>query len=112
MENENISISDAAAAEIKKLLINSALQNVYFRIGLKGSGCSGFKYFMSCDNSELKDKDLKFNSNGVDFIIDNKSLIYLKGSVIDWKKSLLRQGFDVINPNAKNSCGCGHSVSF
>ena len=78
----------------------------YFRISVKGGGCSGFKYSFSFD-SLISNEDVLFNNT----VIDKKSLDIINGSVIDFKVEMIGESFVINNPKASSSCGCGLSFS-
>jgi iron-sulfur cluster assembly protein/iron-sulfur cluster insertion protein len=79
------------------------------RVFVESGGCSGFQYGMSFD--ELKDGDSELESENVPMLLDAASLAYLDGSVIDFDDGLHGKGFDIKNPNAESTCGCGKSFS-
>ncbi len=79
------------------------------RVLVESGGCSGFQYGMSFD--EAKDGDTVLESEGVPVIIDATSLAYLDGSAIDFDDGLHGKGFEIKNPNAQSTCGCGKSFS-
>lgn len=114
MEAENIykiSISVKAAEQIKLQLKKRGTPESYLRLGVKGSGCSGHSYFLQYEDSSPRAKDLVFDSEGINIIVDTKSIIYLNGSTLDWEKTLIHQGFKFINPQEKTKCGCGSSFT-
>jgi iron-sulfur cluster assembly accessory protein len=76
---------------------------------VEAGGCSGFEYGMSFD--EKKDDDQLFEDNGVEFLVDETSLEYLDDSVVDFDDGLTGKGFEVRNPNASSTCGCGRSFN-
>ena len=78
----------------------------FFRIAIKGGGCSGFQYDFSFDK-KVEDNDLKFNN----ILIDKKSAELLKGSEVDFVSELIGNQFKISNPQSKSSCGCGVSFS-
>ena len=78
----------------------------FFRIAIKGGGCSGFQYDFSFDNKQ-EDDDLRHEN----IIIDKKSADLLKGSKVDYVKELIGENFKISNPQSKSSCGCGVSFS-
>ena len=88
-------------------LISEKPQGTFFRIAVKGGGCSGFKYDFSFDKNVEKD-DLKHEN----IIIDEASLQMLKGSEVDFSEELIGDSFKISNPKTKSSCGCGISFSF
>ena len=80
------------------------------RLGVKTSGCSGLAYFLEFAD-EIDDADATFESEGIKIIVDKKSLIYLDGTELDYKKEGLNEGFEFNNPNVKDACGCGESFT-
>ena len=80
------------------------------RLGVKGGGCSGLSYSMTFD-AQPRDRDRIYEFDGVRVFVDPKSFIYLNGITLDYEETLMRQGFNFINPNSTRSCGCGSSFS-
>lgn len=107
----NIQLTPAAIKEIKKQLAKRETPNAYLRLGVRGAGCSGYTYVIQYEDTEPKEKDTQLDFDGIKVIIDPKSLIYLDGSALDWKSSLIEQGFFFTNPNVVSQCGCGKSFS-
>lgn len=105
-----IFISEEAAEQVKLQLIKRGSPNAYLRLGVKSSGCIGFKYHLEFEDN-LESKDLLFNINGVSILIDKKSILYLNGSTLDWERSLMNHGFKFINNLEKSRCGCSKSFS-
>jgi iron-sulfur cluster assembly protein len=106
-----IAISDKAAAQIKKVMEeNKVPQGAGLRMGVKGGGCSGFTYVLGFDEKS-NDNDKVFESNGVKIFVDERSLPYLVGAVLDYQDDLTGKGFTFNNPNATRTCGCGHSFN-
>ena len=95
------------AVERINYLISKKPNGTFFRIAVKGGGCSGFKYDFSFDDKVDKD-DLKHEN----IIIDKSSLEMLKGSEVDFSQELIGDSFKISNPKTKSSCGCGISFSF
>ena|SRR4051812_9001581 len=106
-----ITLTTTAAEEIKKLIEKEAKPNMGVRIGVKGGGCSGMSYVMGLDEVTPKQYDQVFEQHGVKVIIDAKSHLYLDGMTIEFKSGMMGGGFEFQNPNAKKSCGCGHSFT-
>lgn len=79
------------------------------RVFVESGGCSGFQYGMSFD--EAKPGDQVLESEGVPILIDAASLAYLSGSSIDFDDGLQGKGFEIKNPNAQSTCGCGKSFN-
>jgi iron-sulfur cluster assembly protein len=80
------------------------------RLGVTGGGCSGMSYVIRFD-THPRERDRVFQFDGVRVFIDPKSFIYLHGMTLDYEETLMRQGFNFINPNATRSCSCGTSFS-
>lgn len=81
------------------------------RVGIKGGGCSGYSYVIEFDDNPPRERDRVFEFEGVKVFVDKKSLIYLAGSVLDFEKTLMKQGFKFVNPNEATRCGCGTSFT-
>jgi len=106
-----ITLTPTAAEEAKRLFSKEQKPNPALRVGVKGGGCSGMTYVLAVDEASPKQYDQLFEQDGVKILIDAKSLLYLDGTTIDYKNSLMGGGFEFNNPNAKKSCGCGTSFS-
>lgn len=103
-------VTTKAADEIKKLLSEENIPNAFLRVRVVPGGCSGFSYEMGFDD-ETEDSDQLFEKEGVKVAIDELSLPYLQGAVLDYKDGLNGTGFSINNPNATGSCGCGQSFT-
>jgi iron-sulfur cluster assembly accessory protein len=106
-----INLTAGAAQKVKTILDQEkeSLPAGGLRIYVQGGGCSGFSYGMVLD--DVADGDEVFELEGVRVIVDPMSLKYLDGAEVDYKEDLMGGGFAIKNPNAKTSCGCGHSFS-
>ena len=102
---KEVKFTDNAIKQINHLL-SSKDKGSFFRIAIKGGGCSGFKYNFSFETS-AKVEDLKFNN----ILIDKSSAELLKGSEVDFVSELIGDSFKISNPQTKSSCGCGVSFS-
>ena len=102
---KKIEFTERAKKQIEKITAKSENKK-YFRISVKGGGCSGFKYNFSFDNL-THDDDVLFNNT----VIDKTSLDIINGSTIDFKIEMIGESFVINNPNASSSCGCGLSFS-
>jgi len=102
---KEIKFTDKAIKQINHLLSQKD-KGSFFRIAIKGGGCSGFQYDFSFDKSIEKD-DLKFEN----ILIDKVSADLLKGSEVDYVSELIGDSFKISNPQSKSSCGCGTSFS-
>jgi iron-sulfur cluster assembly protein len=80
------------------------------RLGIQGGGCSGLSYNIRFD-SQPRERDRVYNFEDVRVFVDPKSFIYLHGMILDYEETLMRQGFNFVNPNSTKSCGCGSSFS-
>lgn len=105
-----ISITDSAAKKIRDNLQKQDIPQGGLRLGVKGGGCSGLNYVMRYESSN-RPGDKVFEKDGARVFIDMKSLLYLRGTTLDWKSSLMHEGFSFENPNARSTCSCGISFS-
>ena len=80
------------------------------RLGVLGGGCSGLSYSIRFD-TRPRERDRVYEFDGVRLFVDPKSFVYLHGMTLDYEQTLLKQGFNFINPNSTRSCGCGSSFS-
>ena len=103
---KEINFSKKAVEKINQL-VSTKPSGTFFRIAVKGGGCSGFKYDFSLDRKIEKD-DLKHEN----IVVDKSSLEMLKGSLVDFSEELIGNSFKISNPKTKSSCGCGVSFSF
>ena len=104
-----ISFSDKGAEKVREFLdaqdADASLAGL--RVGVRGGGCSGFQYQLAFD--EQRENDAVFESHGLKLLVDNESLSFVRGAVIDYEESLQGAGFKVNNPNVVAACGCGSS---
>ena len=105
-----ITVSDNAIRRIEAILKMENTSNQALRVTVSGGGCSGYQYAFSLDESVAAD-DSVFERGGVKVVIDNMSLDLLTGSEIDYVEDLIGSYFQVRNPNATASCGCGTSFA-
>jgi len=105
-----LTLTETAVKQVRKLLEEQKLENVYLRMGVKGGGCSGLSYSLEFD-SEIGPHDKKFDLDGIQVVCDSKSYLYLNGITLDYVTEGLTGGFTFANPQAKSSCGCGTSFS-
>jgi iron-sulfur cluster assembly protein len=104
-----ITITEAAAQRVQNFLANRG-KGIGIRLGVRTSGCSGMAYEMEFVD-ELDEDDQVFEDRGVKVIIDQKSLVYLDGTEVDYAREGLNEGFKFNNPNASGECGCGESFT-
>jgi iron-sulfur cluster insertion protein len=105
-----ITITDSAARRIAALVQEEANPKLMLRVAVSGGGCSGFQYGFTLDDSRLED-DRLFEHSGIKVVIDQTSLELIQGAEIDFVEELVGASFQVRNPNASSSCGCGNSFS-
>lgn len=107
-----ISITAAAAEEIKRQGERRGMPGAAVRLGVRGGGCSGYSYLFDWEAGEPRARDQVFSEHGVRVYVDPRSLRLLAGTELDFVRSLTGHGFKFNNPNAKGSCGCGESIQF
>jgi iron-sulfur cluster assembly protein len=109
---KTIQVTERALAKIRTAMAkeNVSPEQGGLRLGVSGGGCSGLSYQIRFD-SKPRERDRVYEFEGVRVFVDPKSFIYLAGMVLDWEESLMKQGFNFINPNSSKSCGCGSSFS-
>ena len=110
VEERAVSLSASAAKRVAWLLEQEDQPGLMLRVSVSGGGCSGFQYGFSLDDTVNPD-DRTFERDGVTAVIDEVSLDLLAGSEIDYVEELVGASFQVKNPNATSSCGCGSSFS-
>jgi len=103
-----IQITDVAASRIKMLMAKQGMNEGGLRVGIKGGGCSGLSYTFAWEK-EARLGDEVVEAQGVKLFVDKKSLLFLRGTTLDYDTSLMSKGFVFTNPNAKSTCGCGTS---
>jgi iron-sulfur cluster assembly protein len=107
-----LDVTASAVRRIRAILAKESISLAEggLRLGVKGGGCSGLSYSVGFD-SQPRERDNIFAFDDVRVFIDPKSFVYLKGMTLDYEETLIRQGFNFINPNSTKSCGCGSSFS-
>ena len=103
----SITITSTAKSQLRQSVADRE-KGIGVRLGVKRTGCSGLAYSMEYVDA-LADEDEVYQFDDVKLVIDKKSLIYLKGTELDYVKNGLNEGFEFKNPNVKNECGCGES---
>lgn len=104
-----IQLTEAAARAILSRAEREEAVGRPLRVRIKGGGCSGVTYEMTYDDAV--DNDIVIAQHGARIVVDPRSLVFLKGSTLDYQVALMSQRFVWTNPNAKSSCGCGESFS-
>ena len=105
-----IEVSESAARRIAALKQQEDAGDAFLRISVSGGGCSGFQYGLTFDEQRNPD-DSVFERDGVAVVVDEVSLDLLNGAQLDFVEDLMGASFQIKNPNAASSCGCGNSFS-
>ena len=105
-----VTLTESAARRVAELRRQENVPGAFLRLAVSGGGCSGFQYGFSFDDQRQED-DAVFERDGVQLVIDAVSLELVKGAEIDFVEDLMGAAFQVRNPNAASSCGCGNSFS-
>jgi iron-sulfur cluster assembly protein len=104
-----ITFTEKGAEKVQEFLSSqgAAVQTAGLRVGVRGGGCSGFQYALAFDTQ--RDGDQVFEDHGLRILVDNPSLPYVRGAIVDYVEGLQGAGFKVDNPNVIAACGCGSS---
>jgi iron-sulfur cluster assembly accessory protein len=106
----DINVSTVAASKLTELLAEESKQESGLRVFVQGGGCSGFQYGLMIEEGP-GDADKIMESNGIKLYVDPISIRYLKGAQVDFVDNVAGGGFTIKNPNARSTCGCGHSFT-
>ena len=104
-----VALTEKAANKVKQMLEKENKKDYGLRVGVVMGGCSGYMYDISFEK-EPKSSDTIIEEKGIKIFMNPESIAFMKGSTVDYKEGLQNAGFKFNNPNAKRSCGCGHSV--
>jgi iron-sulfur cluster assembly protein len=109
---QGLQVTDKAVKHIRLAMAKEGIspEEGGLRLGVMGGGCSGLSYSIKFD-TQPRERDRIFEFDGVRVFIDPKSFLYLHGMTLDYEETLMRQGFNFINPNSTRTCGCGSSFS-
>lgn len=105
-----VTFTENAARRVAQLKAQENVPHAFLRLAVSGGGCSGFQYGFSFDDQRQED-DRIFERDGVQLVVDAVSLELVKGAEIDFVEDMMGAAFQVRNPNAASSCGCGNSFS-
>jgi iron-sulfur cluster insertion protein len=105
-----VSLTASAAKRVKELKAQENLPDAFLRLAVSGGGCSGFQYGFSFDDAR-QEGDRAFERDGITLVVDEISLELVKGAEVDYVEDMMGAAFQVKNPNAASSCGCGNSFS-
>ena len=109
---QGLQITEKAIQRIRAAMAKEGISPTEggLRLGVMGGGCSGLSYSIKFD-TQPRERDRIYEFDGVRVFVDPKSFLYLHGMTLDYEETLMRQGFNFINPNSSHSCGCGSSFS-
>jgi iron-sulfur cluster assembly protein len=111
-KQKGIEVTERALKRIRVAMAKEGISPAEggLRLGIQGGGCSGLSYSIRFD-TQPRERDRVYLFDDVRIFVDPKSFIYLHGMILDYEETLMRQGFNFINPNSSKSCGCGTSFS-
>jgi iron-sulfur cluster assembly protein len=111
-QGQGLQVTERAIKRIRTAMAKEGISPTEggLRLGVMGGGCSGLSYSIKFD-SRPRERDRIYEFDGVRVFVDPKSFVYLHGTTLDYEETLMRQGFNFINPNSTHSCGCGSSFS-
>jgi len=110
LPERSITVSESAAKRIAEVARQEGTPGAFLRIAVSGGGCSGFQYGFTFDD-RTNEEDRVFERDGVRVVVDDTSLELLAGAEIDFVEDMMGAAFQIRNPNAASSCGCGNSFS-
>jgi iron-sulfur cluster insertion protein len=110
IEERRIVLTENAVRRIALLKAQERAEDAFLRIAVSGGGCSGFQYGITFDD-QRNDDDVVFERDGIAVVVDGVSLGLLSGAEVDFVEDLMGASFQIRNPNAASSCGCGNSFS-
>ncbi|HSV28631.1 MAG TPA: iron-sulfur cluster insertion protein ErpA [Candidatus Omnitrophota bacterium] len=105
-----ITVTANAAKRVAKLIEMEGKPSLMLRLGVSGGGCSGFQYGITLDDA-VNDDDVISEQHGIKLVVDQTSLDLLAGAEVDFVEDLVGSSFQIRNPNASSTCGCGSSFS-
>ncbi len=105
-------VTSRAAKVMREQLARRGTPQSSIRLGIRGGGCTGYSYLFEFDDRDPRASDHVITKDGVRVVVDPKSMILLKGTEVDFETGIRGHGFKFQNPNIKDSCGCGESITF
>jgi iron-sulfur cluster assembly protein len=108
---KGIALTEAAVRYARQKLEKRGTPDAALRVGVRGGGCAGYTYVIEFADEGPSARDRMFEFDGLRVYVDKKSLILLAGTVLDYERTLMFQGFKFVNPQASSSCNCGHSFT-
>lgn len=106
-----ITLNEKAVVEIKRLQEKDPENKKALRVKVVGGGCSGMSYKLDFESNPAQENDEVIEQSGITVLVDKKSLLFLKGTTLEFSDGLNGKGFEFVNPNARRTCGCGSSFS-
>jgi iron-sulfur cluster assembly accessory protein len=103
---EPITLTDAAAAAVRDLLVQRNLPDYALRVYVSGGGCAGLQHGLALEG-QVRAEDTAFKAHGVKVVVDEVSIEYLRGATVDYVEHETESGFKILNPNVMPSCNCG-----
>ena len=103
-------LTESAAHRVRELIAQEDKPNMMLRVAISGGGCSGFQYGITLDD-QINGDDQTFVQHGITVVSDETSLDMLNGSEVDFIEDMMGSSFQINNPNASSTCGCGSSFS-
>ena len=105
-------VTSRAAKVMREQLARRGTPQAAIRLGIRGGGCTGYSYLFEFDDREPRTSDQVVVKDGVRVHVDPKSMLLLEGTEVDFETGIRGHGFKFTNPNIKDSCGCGESITF
>jgi iron-sulfur cluster assembly protein len=109
-EAAGVRLTQKALQMARQALVKRGTPHAALRLGVRGGGCSGVSYAIEFSD-KVRERDNVYEFEGLKVVVDPKSLVYLRGTVLDYEVKLMQHGFKFLNPNEKSGCGCGESFS-
>lgn len=107
---EPITFTDVAVEQLKSIIAEQGVDDLKLRMFIQGGGCSGFQYGFTFE-TDVQEDDFVYQRDGIQVLIDSMSYQYLVGSTVNFTEDINGSQFDIKNPNATTTCGCGSSFS-
>ncbi|HWK45582.1 MAG TPA: iron-sulfur cluster insertion protein ErpA [Stellaceae bacterium] len=110
IEGRSVGISESASRRVAYLIAQEPVPGTFLRIAVSGGGCSGFQYGFTFE-TERQNDDHVFERDGAVLVVDETSLDLMNGAELDFIEEMAGSSFQIRNPNATSSCGCGSSFA-
>ncbi len=110
LDRPPVGLTERAAKQVQKIMAeHDSKEALFLRVAVEGGGCSGLSYKLGLDHKTEEDSVIE--SEGIEMLVEEKHMIYLRGITIDYPDGLDARGFTFDNPNAEETCGCGSSFA-